>query len=176
MATPHSLLGMGSYTPQCSGSWCPAILSSSLAWLGFKTQNLNVFTTSRICSLPWVTGSLHWLVLFVPGKQSPACAVHGFCTLATGKAETRLSSLFIHTCSLPAKGHLLAPTVPFVLGEDMCPLPKALQEEDQSFPVQPLRSLHHFVCAPGPELSFSPGAHKSNSPRNVVVDFQKLRP
>lgn len=77
------------------------------------------------------------------------------------KAMTRDQVIHPHCarlCPLPMKGHLLAPTGSFVPGEPKYPLPNVLQEGEQFLPVWSRRSLLHFVGAPGPELSFPPGA------------------
>lgn len=132
------------------------LLHLSLAWLGFKTPNLNVASTTQIHSFlgleaPWnLTSSLS-----PRKKQFSACIIHRFYGLVTRKAVIRLSSLCTQLCSLLMKGCLLVPAGSFVLEKDIYPLPNVLRGGELFLPVQPLRSLYHLCVLLGQScLSF----------------------
>lgn len=129
------------------------------AQLESKLPNLKGLGTTWIRSLFQIRGSLPSdLCSLSQKKWSPACAMCEFYAMAMQKGTIRLSNLCGSLSPLLMKGYLLVPARAFVPGEAIYPLPSVLQEVEQSFPVQPQRPLHHFVCTPRPVPS-SPGAH-----------------
>ena len=135
----------------------PGILHLSLVRLGFKAPIHKGATTTWMCFLLCIRGSIHSM-FFVTENQSSALEVGTFYAVAPQIVVTRLSPLCTGPCPLQIKAHLLMPTVSFVLGDSIYPLPYVIQKGEQSLPVWPMRTLHHFVPAPHPKSSFSPGA------------------
>lgn len=112
----------------------PGILHLSLVRLGFKAPIHKGATTTWMCFLLCIRGSIHSM-FFVTENQSSALEVGTFYAVAPQIAVTRLSPLCTGLCPLQIKGHLLMPTVSFVLGDSIYPLPYVIQKGEQSLPV-----------------------------------------
>lgn len=108
-----------------------------------------------------------------PKKTVHTCVVHGICH-SIAKSSNQVIYPLCASVSCQGKGHLLVSAGIFVLEEAIYPLPKVLQEGECSLPVQPRRSLHHYVdfVASAPLLPRN-ACHSSSLTK--VMHFQNLR-
>ena len=153
-----SLFRKSSMKPRPSGSQCQ--VSCIYLWWGWdsKLQFIKEPPPHGCASSSALEAPYTLTMFFVTENQSSALEVGTFYAVAPQIVVTRLSPLCTGLCPLQIKAHLLMPTVSFVLGDSIYPLPYVIQKGEQSLPVWPMRTLHHFVPAPHPKSSFSPVA------------------
>lgn len=191
MVTPHSLGGPWDLTTTarpatfrkssqkikgCQHSWCPAILSLSLTWLGFKTSNLKVAGTSLICSRLWVRGLLHsdWCFL---SQQNSLPYLRCAWILCFGNMNSRDQvTQPLHVCLFTANKRLFAGS-----SWDFCPWRGYIPSSKCTLgrgPISPsatskiITSL--YVPSWARAVLLSQSTYYSNSPTKFV-HLQKLR-